>query len=212
MNEHDDLIGVSPNRDPDGLTTSERVFVETYCAKSNANKAAMAAGYTFETAAEMAKVLLARPRVAMAVTIRQKDMIDRYTISAENVAREYAHIAFSDPRALFDDTGKPIPPHQLSNAAASAIAGFEVNETEVNGAILNRTYKYKQADKLKALDALANILGMRVEKLELTGKDGEPLMGEVTDLEKARRVAYMLHQVLEAQSQNKIVDMPENEE
>lgn len=203
----DDLIGDLPAADPDGCTERERRFVEYYAACSNPKKAALAAGYPAEMAESQATAMLWRPHVKKAIEIRSAERERRLAVTTENIAREYARIGFFDPRKLFTEDGLPIPIHELDDATAACIAGLDVQTTEVNGAITTKVLKYKLADKTKGLDAMARMLGMFIEKVELTGQGGGPVQLEnVTDNERARRVAFMLMKALETQK-NRTIDI-----
>lgn len=204
----DDLIGPDPTKaDALGLNYRERLFVEDYSARRHPTRSAVMAGYPKEAAAEITSMLLFKPHIRKAIEIVRAAREHRIAVTVENVAREYARIAFFDPRMLFDDTGAPIPIHELDDATAAAIASFDVDETEVNGAITQRKYRYKLTPKAPALEALGKSLGMFVERMELTGKDGAPLQVEMSDNEKARRVAFMLARVLAEKEAGKLVDV-----
>lgn len=97
-------------------------------------------------------------------------------VSVERIAVELARIGFFDPRDLFDDDGEPLPISELSEDAARAIAGLDVEDVfEGRGEDrmqTGRVKKYKIASKLKALELMANWKRMLVERVE-TGKPGE---------------------------------------
>lgn len=205
----EDLIGQDPTaKDELGLSYLERKFAEDYSVRRHPVRSAVMAGYPKESAAAVTSMLLCKPHVRKAIEIISAQRERRIAVTVENVVREYARIAFFDPRTLFDEHGAPIPIHELDDAAAAAIVGFEVDETEVNGAITQRKYKYKLATKLPALEALGKSMGLFVERLELTGKDGAPLQVEMSSNEKARRVAFLLANALQAQERGEIVDNP----
>jgi len=196
--DYEDLIGTLPvpYSDPEGLTLRQRTFVEEYAVSPVLKHAALATGFTLPEAS----FLLSDPKIASAVARSKKARVDRMMITLENVTREYARIAFQDPRMYFDRSGRVIPIHELSDDAAAALAGFELTETEVNGAIKTRSYKYKFQPKLPALEGLGKALGMFTERIELTGKDGADLIPQLSDNERARRVAFILQQELRAQA------------
>lgn len=204
----EDLIGQDPTKvDELGLSYRERMFVEDYSARRHPTRSAVMAGYPKEAAAEITTVLLFKPHVKKAIEIISAQRERRIAVTVENVVREYARIAFFDPRMLFDEQGSPIPIHELDDATAAALAGFEVDEIEVNGAITQRKYKYKLSTKLPALEALGKSLGLFIERLEVTGKDGVPLLPDMSDNEKARRIAFMLANALRESDAGRLVDI-----
>lgn len=209
MTDYDDLIGdLAPAithamLDPDGLDANERAFANHYASTYNYKRAAKEAGYPDK----MAEAVLGRPKVMTAITRRRQAMTDRMLVTVENVTREYARLAFFDPRSLLTTDGHPIPLHELSDEAAAGIAGVDVQVTEVNGAISVKVLKYKLTNKLPALEALGKSLGMFVERMELTGKDGAELIPEASINERARRVAFMLAQALRAKQDGTLTDI-----
>lgn len=97
-------------------------------------------------------------------------------VTIERIVAELAKLAFGDPRRLMSwgpDGVKLRPSSELTDDAAAAVA--EVSETfSATGGSL----KVKTADKVKALELLGRHLGIFLDKSELTGKDGAPLMPE----------------------------------
>lgn len=108
------------------------------------------------------------------------------THTNERVKRALTAIAYFDPRRLTYEDATPRPISELDDDTATALMGLEVNELwgpgeERTREIIGVTKKYRQADRLRALELLAKIpdaSGKRliVEKLEHTGEDGQPLM------------------------------------
>lgn len=171
-------------------------------------KAAIAAGFAKAGAHVTASRLLKNPKIAARIEELEKQLHEKLEkkteITRERVLQEYAKLAFFDPRKLFDEDGNPKKITELDDDTAAAIAGLEVNSqlltdealVEVEGEdpenrdVLSVVRKYKIADKKAALDSIAKHLGMFAPiKHELTGKDGTPLMPEVSDQELARRTA-----------------------
>lgn len=214
-----DLVGTIPDArldssrtdivaadDPDGLTPRERAFINAFAARPNGPAAVLAAGYGDKMLRVTADNLLRKTKVANALRKRRAEVANETWISAVDVVREFTNMAFSDSRALFDANGTPIPLHEMDPEIAAMVKKFEVQETEVNGAITQRTYKYEVVDRMKALDALAKHLGLFVEKVEVTGKDGGAIQVEQTPNEKARRVAFLLASAMEAKRLGGIED------
>jgi len=182
-------------------------FAREYLQDHNGTKAAIRAGYSEKSAHVTASRLLSDAKVSERIhelTQQLHAKLEKKTeITRERVLQEYAKLAFFDPRKLFDENGNPKKITELDDDTAAAIAGLEVNSqlalVEVEGEkpetrdVLSTVRKYKIVDKKAALDSIAKHLGMFAPiKHEVTGKDGAPLMPEVSDQELARRTAFML--------------------
>jgi hypothetical protein len=78
-----------------------------------------------------------------------------------------------DPRALFDAQGNLRPIHELSEAEAWAIAGFDVVRRNVDGADghSDTVVKVRLVDRGKYVELAAKHQGMLTEKVELSGDD-----------------------------------------
>lgn len=147
-----------------GLTDKQRRFVDEYLVDLNATQAAIRAGYSSKTANRIGAENLSKPDIQREIQKRQKELSEKTNITQERVLREYAKIAFFDPRKLFQDNGQPKDITMLDDDTAGALAGLDVLE-EYEGSGRDRefvgyTKKYKIADKLRALDALGKHLGL----------------------------------------------------
>ena len=152
------------------LTQKQQRFLTEYLKDMDAVQAALRAGYSQTNAEVMARQNLKNPEIQCA--IRAALSGQSQIVTKDNVLREFARIAFVDPRKLFRSDGSPKPIEELDTDTAAALAGLEVRE-EFEGAGENRAFvgytkKYKLANKLGALDSLAKHLGM------LDGKGREP--------------------------------------
>lgn len=161
------------------LTNRQKRFIDEYLIDLNATRAAIRAGYSPKTAEWIGPQQLTKNHVAEAVAQRMKDRAQRTQITQDRVLKEFARIAFFDPRKLFRDDGTPRPINELDDDTAAAIAGLDVSE-EFDGSGPDRVFvgytkKYKVSDKKGALDSVARHLGMFNDKMALTGKDGEDL-------------------------------------
>lgn len=146
------------------LTDKQKRFVQEYLVDLNATQAAARAGYSARTANEQGARLLAKDSVRQAVRQGQERISRKLEITRERVLREYARLAFFDPRRLFEQDGRPRDINQLDEDTAAALAGLDVLETyEGTGEdrrLAGCTKKYKLANKLGALDSLGKHLGL----------------------------------------------------
>jgi hypothetical protein len=109
-----------------------------------------------------------------------------HLVTQSFIVGQYKAIAGSNLKDFETESGEQIPLHQLPDEVAAAIAERTV---DANGRV-----KIKLHPKAPALDALANLKNLAPKRLEVTGKDGAPLMPEVqpNEVEIARRLAFLL--------------------
>lgn len=206
-----DLIGLEPDEtahltasfDPERTLSREEIaFVaaiingNTQSTAYNIANPSYKGAYAYAIGSSMAN----RPHVKKVLDAE----LDRARIAAKShatkhvgrVLDEYLRIAFVDPSKLLDNTGRPLPLHEIDEDTRRAIIGVDiVDEFEGRGDArqqIGTVKKYKLADKQKALDSLSKMMGLLVEKTEITGKDGKDLVPEVTDNDLARRIAFIL--------------------
>jgi phage terminase small subunit len=157
------------------LTPKQQRFVDEYLIDLNATQAAIRAGYSEKTAQEIGSENLSKPIIAEAIAAAMKEREKRTEITQDRVLKEYAKLAFLDPRRFYDEDGALIPVHKLDADVAAALVGVDVHEEKVDGVAIGQTKKIKFVDKKGALDSVARHLGMFNDKLQMTGKDGGPV-------------------------------------
>ena len=137
------------------LTPKQATFVEEFLVDSNGTQAAIRAGYSPRTANEQAARLLANASVADAVAAARQLRAERVQVEADDVLRQVAHMLFVDVRRLVDDQSRPIPLHLLPDDVAAAIQSVEITD-HAHG----RTFRYRLADRVAAVDKLMRHLGL----------------------------------------------------
>lgn len=164
------------------MNEKQQRFCEEYLVDLNATQASIRAGYSPLTAYSQGHDLLKKPEVQAYLAEKRKELQERTGVTQERVLREYARIAFFDPRALYTVDGALKHVRDLDGDSAAAIAGVEVHEEFVSDSpdrmAIGQTKKVKYVDKVRALDSLARHLGMFTDKIEHTGKDGAPIQSE----------------------------------
>lgn len=83
-----------------GLTPKQQRFVDEYLIDLNGAQAAIRAGYSPDTARQIATENLAKPYIQLAIAEARKAMQERTHITADKVITELALIAFADAREL----------------------------------------------------------------------------------------------------------------
>ena len=150
------------------LTAKQKVFVQEYLVDLNATQAAIRAGYSQRTAGWIGPQLLGKTHIAEAVQGAMAKREERTEITQDRVLKEYAKLAFLDPRRFYDDDGQLLQVHELPEDVAAALSSMEV-VTERAGELELAVRKIKFSDKKAALDSIARHLGMFKDKTELTG-------------------------------------------
>ncbi len=153
------------------MRPKQQRFVEEYLVDLNATQAAIRAGYSEKTAGQIGDENLKKPEIKEAIQARRKELSEKVEITQERVLKEYARIAFLDPRKLFDNTGAPLPIQDLDDDTAAAIIGLDVVQVGNAEVGVGDVLKYKMADKKGALDSVARHLGMFNDKLDVKVTD-----------------------------------------
>lgn len=183
-----------------GLTMKQENFCLKYVETGNASAAYRhaydASGMLPATVNKRASELLANGEITGRVDELKQAMLDRHHITRERVMREYARIGFFDIRQAFTEQGGLKPVSEMDEDTAAGIMAIEIDDNyEGYGddrKHVGVTQKVKFHPKLPALDAMAKTLGIATHRVEVTGKNGKDLVPEVSDMEVARRVAFML--------------------
>lgn len=183
------------------LNPKQQRFVDEYLKDFNGKQAAIRAGYSPKTAEVQGSRLLSTAKVRVEVEKRRNAISEKAGVTVERILQEYARLAFLDPAQAFDKEGRLIPVCDMPEDVRRAVGGLDVVEMaggmQVDGDGAQHvpmfTKKLKFWDKKGALDSLAKIKGMFVEKVEHTGKDGGPIQTkDVSDIDLARRIAFLL--------------------
>ena len=178
------------------LDARELVFVDEYLVDLDPKRAALAARYSATVAASKAYQWVSnskvKPHVFAAIRAGQAERSKRTGITQDRVLNELAKIGFADIRkavqwgdgfAVQDpESGEMvisngvslIGSEQIDNDTAAAIS--EISQTA-------QGLKIKMHDKKGALVDIGRHLGMFKDKMELTGKDGGPVIVEAPKLE-----------------------------
>jgi phage terminase small subunit len=156
------------------LTPKQQRFVDEYLVDLNATQAAIRAGYSAKTANRIATENLSKLDIQAAIAERQKALQAKVEITQEMVIRELAKIAFGDQRRVMawgPDGVKLRPSSDLTPDEAAVVSEVSETVTAAGGSL-----KVKTHDKVGALKLLGEMMGFFKQKVELTGKDGAPLI------------------------------------
>lgn len=176
------------------LTPKQQRFVEEYCTDFNATQAAIRAGYSERTAAEIGHENLKKPQIAEAVRAR----LDSLAMTAEEATKRLAEwgrgtiapFLRAGPEGIHIDLGSD-DAHANLHLIRKLTQTDRIIRADDQGVLLERKLAVELHD---AKDAVLNILkihGKFIEKHEHTGKDGGPIetrdatLDDLTDEELA---------------------------
>ena len=158
------------------LTDKQARFVNEYLIDLNATQAAIRAGYSKKTSYSIGQENLNKPEIQGAVQEAMEKRSKRTEITQEMVVQELARIAFLDIRQAFDENGNLLSIPNMPEDVARAVGGMDITHIgngDNEDTILS---KVKLIDKKGALELLGRHMKMFTDKMEHTGKDGQPLL------------------------------------
>lgn len=168
----------------DALNDQQQKFVDEYLVDLNATQAAIRAGYSEKTAAEMGYENLRKPHIATALQERRIELAENTGITPERVITELAKLGFSDIRKAIRWGTLEAIEHPVSGEAVIPNGVFLVDSSEIDddtaAAIQEISQgangiKLKMYDKKGALVDIGRHLGMFDDKLRLLGDDKNPI-------------------------------------
>jgi phage terminase small subunit len=157
------------------MTPKQQRFVQEYLLDLCATKAAIRAGYSRRSARAIGHENLTKPDIARAIHEAIAARGERTEISADQVVRELAAIAFADVRTLLDSDGRFRAIRDLDSMTATPLAAIEIREIADEP---GRLLKVRLWNKLKALELLGRHFGVFSERDRLEGAAG-PLVVEI---------------------------------
>lgn len=173
------------------LRRRRQIFVDAFVRTGNGSEAALAAGYSKKAPNVAAAKMRANPEVAAAIAERQQEAIERAGVRPAQVLLGIAELAYANLTMLRDEEGKP---RHFKDLPPALLAGAEAIDFHPDGSV--RKIRLARGS---GLNMLAQNLKLFTAVLEHQGKDGGPIQvegKEISDLEKARRIAHLLAQGL----------------
>ena len=155
------------------LNDKQRRFAAEYLVDLNSKQAAIRAGYSVRTAAQIGSRLLTHVEVQRLVGEGRARLLERTELSIDAVVRELQLIAFARlaHAATWDgDNVTLIASEDLAEAERAAVSEVSKTEVEIDG-VVKRSLKIKMHSKLEALEKLMKRLNAYPPKqLDLTSK------------------------------------------
>lgn len=161
------------------LTDKQERFCYEYCIDYNATQAAIRAGYSSKTAAEIGRQALSKKHIKDKIKQLQESLAETAGISALRVIQEHAKIAFSNAGQIRDGWMKLKDFENLTDDEKACIQSISTKTTKrnIDGEEVEDVFvNVKMYDKQKSLDSISKMLGFDAPiKQEITGKDGAEL-------------------------------------
>jgi phage terminase small subunit len=162
------------------LTDKQLRFCKEYIVDLNATQAAIRAGYSEKTAKSQGNRLLTNVDIQKKTQELADKRSERTEITADNVLKEIARLAFSDPRKLFDSQGRLQKVTELDYDVAASITQIEAVTKDLGEGEVEYINKIRFADKGVNLERLGKHLKLFTDKLEQSGPDGAPIENKWT--------------------------------
>lgn len=169
------------------LTPKEERFCYEYLANGfNATKAAIKAGYSSKSAAEIGRQNLIKLEIQNKIQAMKDNLAETAGISALMIAQEHAKIAFSSVANLHNTWIERKDLDELTEDERACIQEVSTKVVKVKNELDEYNdveyIKIKTYDKQKSLEALSDLLGYKAPvKQEITGKDGKDLFNRLSD-------------------------------
>lgn len=149
------------------LSLKQKLFCDEYLIDLNATQAAIRAGYSSDSAADIGSENLRKPNIRAYIDKAIAERSKRTGINQDRVIRELARVAFVNANDIINMDQATIK-NCASEDDTAAIASVRVKTIPTKeGDGVER--EIKLADKLKALELLGKHLGMFKDKIELSG-------------------------------------------
>ena len=158
-----------------GLNKREEAFCKHYSAIGIAGKAAIAAGYSKNSAGQIGFKLLKKDEIQNRLKELDTELFAEVGITKRNIMKTLSEIAGFDIRKLYDKNGSLLPIDKIPDECAIAVGGIETFEVYSQGEKTGETRKVRPLDKLKAIDQILKVTGWeaptKVAETDVEGND-----------------------------------------
>lgn len=157
------------------LNDQKKKFADEYLIDFHGTNAAIRAGYSESRARITASELLASEEIQEYLNERRMQLAAKAKVTPERVLEELTRIALSNPADLYDENGNLLPVHKLPREVSAALASIEV----VKGGKKKGQPRYRQHDKVKALELIGKHFMMFKDKIEFEHKGSSVFVFEL---------------------------------
>lgn len=157
------------------LNPKQQAFVQEYLIDLNATQAAIRAGYAERTAYSQGQRLLKHVEIQAAIQKAQLAREKRTEVTADQVIKQLAKIAFHDIRdvVIWGEGG------HIRIKAADEIDGTVLQEISESVTDSGNTCRVKLNDRMKALELLGRHMGLFTDNVKLSGEVGVKIIDDI---------------------------------
>lgn len=160
----------------DGFTPMQELFCQEYIKDWNGTQAALRAGYSPDSATEIASENLTKPHIKARIENILEDRTAVAGLTVDRILRELMRIAFGDIRDTVEFGPKGVSLRDSKKLTADQAAVIsEVKESVTEG---GGSQSLKYYSKEKALELLGKYKRLFGEQIEVTGAGGGPIKTE----------------------------------
>ena len=157
------------------MTAKQGRFVDEYLIDLNGTQAAIRAGYSPNTAHDIASENLRKPNIAAAVALAMAERSKRTGITADRVLEEIAKLAFVNAADVISSDGSVSGLALRDDTAAIQSVKVKTIPTEEGDIVEQEVRLY---DKTRNLELLGRHLGLFNDKLAITNMPPPVFSGE----------------------------------
>lgn len=155
------------------MTKKQKQFVEEYLIDLNATQAAIRAGYSPGSAADIGSENLRKPDIRACIDKAMAERSKRTGINQDRILMELAKIALVSPEKVVNFEDATVRENAVTEDIA-AVASVKVKQFPTkDGDGIEREIRFH--DKIKALELLGKHLGMYQNNLNVTLESSEKL-------------------------------------
>lgn len=154
------------------LTAKQAAFVREYLIDLNATQAATRAGYSAKTAGVIAVELMTKPHVKAAIDAAMAARCEETKIDAAWVLKRLAAEAEADVADIYGEDGELLPLKKWPKIwRQGLVAGFDVEEIEVEGVKVGLIRKVKISDRVRRLELIGKHVNVQAfqENVQVSG-------------------------------------------
>ena len=162
-----------PKEDLKPLNSKQNLFCYEYLQDRNGTQAAIRAGYSTDSAKEIASENLTKPNIKAKINKLIKEQLDSLKVDSKLILREILNAAMVNIADAYDENGKLKDLCDMPESLQKAITSVEINElydgTGKDREQIGYTKKIKIDSRLKALELLGKNKKLFTDILKVDG-------------------------------------------
>lgn len=145
------------------LNDRQERFCQEYMLDFNGTQAAIRAGYSVDSAQEIASQNLSKLIIQTRLSELKKEAAEQFGVTKQQLINELKRIAFFDIRKIYEDDNSLKNVKDFDDDSAGAVAGIDVDEifegTGRERTMIGYTKKVKLHSKIAAIERVSKMLG-----------------------------------------------------